>query len=49
MLPFAGPAGTVTNQERAMRRYRLDQKAEILKEQQDFDALGKLEAKAAAH
>ena len=47
-LPFAGAPGTVTNQERAMRLYRLEQKAEILKEQQDFDAIGKLEAEALA-
>jgi hypothetical protein len=45
-LPFAGPAGTLTNEERAMRLLRRDQKADLLKEQRDFEALGRSEAGA---
>ena len=47
-LPFAGPAGTVTNEERAMRLLRLDQKADILREQKDFEVLGRSEASGAS-
>lgn len=43
-LPFAGTPGTLTNEERAMRLLRLDQKADILKEQKDFEVLGRSEA-----
>jgi hypothetical protein len=46
-LPFSGPAGTLTNEERAMRLLRLDQKADILKEQKDFEVLGRSESSGA--
>ena len=46
-LPFAGPAGTLTNEERAMRLLRLDQKADILREQRDFEVLGRSETAGA--
>ena len=42
LVDFAGE----TNEERAMRLYRLNRKSEILKEKQDFDALSKSEAQA---
>jgi hypothetical protein len=45
-LPFAGPNGTVTNEERAMRLFRAEKRAEILKEFSDFVTLGKLEGTA---
>ncbi len=47
MIPFAGPPGTVTNEERALRLYRADRRAELLKEQADFVAFGKTEAVSA--
>lgn len=43
MLDFTGPNGTVTNEERAMRLFRAEKRAEILKEFSDFVTLGKLE------
>jgi len=40
IVDFAGE----TNEERALRLFRLDRRSEILKEQQDFDSLSRLES-----
>lgn len=44
ILDFVGPNGTETNEDRSMRLFRADQKAEILNEFKDFVLLGKTES-----